>query len=338
MRKLVTLVVALSVVLGLANAQDSLLDEIQERGTLVCGVNAQLPGFGAIDSDGNFTGFDVDFCRATAAAVLGDADAVEYRGLNAAERFTALQTGEIDVLIRNTTWTSSRDSEVGANFAPTTFYDGQGFIVREASGITDLADFEGTSICVQSGTTTELNLADVMAALDIEFTPLTFESADQTFGAYEAGQCDSVTTDKSGLVSRSSLLQNPEDHVILPQTISKEPLGPAVLHGDDAWFDVIKWVTFGTIFAEEYGITSDNVLEVAASAEAPVVRRFLGVDGEALQQLGLEQNAMIDMIQQVGNYGEIFARHLGADSQFNLDRGLNALYTDGGLLYAPPFR
>ncbi len=338
MRKFLSLVAALAIFAGLAQAQVSLLEEIKVRGTLVCGVNSQLPGFGVVDSEGQFSGFDVDFCRAIAAAVLGDADAVEYRALTASERFTATQTGEVDVLIRNTTWTSSRDTDVGLNFAPTTFYDGQGFIVRTASGITDLADFEGTSICVQSGTTTELNLADVFAALDIEYTPLVFETADQTFAAYEAGQCESVTTDKSGLVSRSTLLQDPSAHVILPATISKEPLGPSVLHGDDAWFDAVKWITFGTFFAEEYGITSENVREQLETAQNPVVRRFLGLDGDAITQLGLDSDAMVTMIEQVGNYGEIFERNLGAGSQFNLDRGLNALYTEGGLLYSMPFR
>jgi len=338
MRKLLTAVVALVMIAGFAQAQTSLLDEIKLRGEMSCGVNQSLPGFGVIDSAGNFTGFDIDFCRAVAAAVLGDSEAVSYRALTASERFTAVQTGEVDVLIRNTTWTSSRDSEVGLNFAPTTFYDGQGFMVKRASGISAVGDFEGTTICVQSGTTTELNLADVMAALDITYTPLVFETADQVFAAYEADQCESVTTDMSGLVSRSTLLQDPAASVILPLTISKEPLGPAVLHGDDTWFDVVKWVTFGLFFAEEYGITSANVRDVAATAQAPVVRRFLGLDGQAMQQLGLEADAMITMIEQVGNYGEIFARNLGPDTQFGLERGLNALYTEGGLLYSPPFR
>ncbi len=338
MRKFIMIALALTLFVGFAQAQTSLLDEIKLRGNVACGVNQSLPGFGVVDADGNFVGFDVDFCRALAAAVLGDSEAVTYRALNASERFTAVQTGEIDVLSRNTTWTSSRDSEVGLNFAPTTFYDGQGFIVKRASGISEVTDFEGTSICVQSGTTTELNLADVMAALNIAYTPLVFETADQVFAAYEADQCESVTTDVSGLVSRSTLLQDPSASVILPITISKEPLGPAVLHGDDTWFDVVKWVTFGLIFAEEYGITSANVEDVVATAQAPVVRRFLGLDGQVMEQLGLESDAMVNMIAQVGNYGEIFARNLGPDTQFGLERGLNALYTDGGLLYSPPFR
>ncbi len=338
MRKILLALLASFLVGGFAQAQGGLLAEIQERGNLACGVNQSLPGFGVIDSEGNFSGFDVDFCRAIAAAVIGDADAVTYRALTASERFTAVQSGEVDVLIRNTTWTSSRDSEVGLNFAPTTFYDGQGFTVKRASGISQVQDFEGTTICVQSGTTTELNLADVMAALDISYTPLLFETADQVYAAYEADQCESVTTDMSGLVSRSTLLQDPEASVILPITISKEPLGPAVLHGDDQWFDVVKWVTFATMFAEEYGITSDNVRDQLETAEAPVVRRFLGLDGQVMQQLGLDSEAMVRVIEQVGNYGEIFARNLGPDTQFGLERGLNAQYTDGGLLYSPPFR
>ena len=338
MRKFLTLVVALAAFAGIAFAQTSLLDEIKVRGNLVCGVNNQVPGFGVVDSEGDYSGFDVDFCRAIAAAVLGDADAVEFRALSAQERFTAVQTGEVDVLIRNTTWTSSRDSSVGLNFAPTTFYDGQGFMVKEASGIQSLADLEGRSICVQSGTTTELNLTDTMSALDIEYTPVIFETADQAISAYDSGQCEAYTTDKSGLISRKTTLQDPDGTVILDVTISKEPLGPSVLHGDDAWFDAVKWITFGTFFAEEYGITSENVREVAESTNNPNVRRFLGVEGEAMDQLGLPKDAMINMIEQVGNYAEIFERNLGPDTPFDIARGLNANYTDGGLLYSPPFR
>ena len=339
MRKLLTLVASLALAAGLANAQEaSLLDEIQMRGTLVCGVNNQVPGFGSVDEEGNFSGFDVDFCRAIAAAVLGDADAVEFRAVSAQERFTAVQTGEVDALIRNTTWTSSRDSVVGLNFAPTTFYDGQGFMVKTAAGIESLQDLEGRSICVQSGTTTELNLTDVMAALDINYTPVVLETADQAIAAYDSGQCESYTTDVSGLISRLPTTQDPEANVILPVTISKEPLGPSVLHGDDAWFDAVKWSVFGTFLAEEYGITSENVREVAETSQNPAVRRFLGVEGEALQQLGLDQDAMINMIEQVGNYEEIYNRNLGPDTPFDIERGLNSLYTEGGLLYSPPFR
>ena len=338
MRKLLTLVGVLALVAGAASAQTSLLDEIQARGHLTCGVNNQVPGFGSVDSEGNYSGFDVDFCRAIAAAVLGDADAVEFRALSAQERFTAVQTGEVDTLIRNTTWTSSRDSVVGLNFAPTTFYDGQGFMVPRAAGVETLEDLEGRSICVQSGTTTELNLTDVMAALNINYTPVILETADQAIAAFDAGQCEAYTTDVSGLVSRLPTTQDPSANMILPQTISKEPLGPSVLHGDDAWFDAVKWIVFGTFAAEEYGVTSENVREVAETTQNPAVQRFLGVEGEALTQLGLDQDAMINMIEQVGNYEEIYNRNLGPDTQFDIPRGLNSLYTEGGLLFSMPFR
>lgn len=338
MRNILIALASLSLMAGFALAQDNLLEEVQQRGELACGVNDQLPGFGSVDAQGNFQGFDVDYCRAIAAAVLGDADAVEYRALTAQERFTAIQTGEIDVLIRNTTWTSSRDTDVGLNFAPTTFYDGQGFMVKRDAGIESIQDLEGASICVQSGTTTELNLADVLAALDIEYEPVILETADQAIAAYDAGQCEAYTTDVSGLVSRRPTLQNPEGSVIFEERISKEPLGPSVLHGDDVWFDAVKWITFGTFAAEEYGITSENVREVAESTRNPAVRRFLGVEGQSLEQLGLDQDAMINMIEQVGNYEEIYNRNLGPETQFDIPRGLNSLYTEGGLLYSPPFR
>ena len=339
MRKLSSIVVALAFAAAFTAATaQGLLQQVQDRGHLVCGVNNQLPGFGVQLADGSFEGFDVDYCRAVAAAVFGDADAVEFRALSAQERFTAVQTGEVDVLIRNTTWTSSRDSSVGLNFAPTTFYDGQGFMVKRASGITSLQDLEGTSICVQSGTTTELNLADVMAALGIEYTPVIMETADQAIASYDANQCEAYTTDVSGLISRTPTLQDPEGSMILPQTISKEPLGPAVLHGDDQWFDVVKWVVFATFEAEEYGITSENASELRESSQNPSVQRILGVEGNLMEQLGLDQDAMYNVITQVGNYGEIFDRHLGPDTPFDMERGLNALYTEGGLIYGMPFR
>lgn len=338
MHRILTIAAALSVLFGLAQAQTSLLDEVQVRGNLVCGVNNQVPGFGSVDAEGEYSGFDVDFCRAIAAAVLGDADAVDYRALSAQERFTAVQTGEVDVLIRNTTWTSSRDTAVGLNFAPTTFYDGQGFMVKRADGIEGLEDLEGRSICVQSGTTTELNLTDVMAALDIDYTPVVLETADQAIAAYDAGQCESYTTDVSGLVSRLPTTQDPEGSVILPQTISKEPLGPSVLHGDDVWFDAVKWIVFSTFAAEEYGITSENVREVAETTNNPAVQRLLGVEPEAVEQIGLDADAMLRMIEQVGNYEEIYNRNLGPDTQFDIPRGLNSQYTDGGLLFSMPLR
>lgn len=322
-------------------AQDgeSTLAIVQDRGILNCGGNANVPGFGYLDPDTNdFSGFDIDFCKAIAAAVLGDAEAVEIRAATGTDRFPILQAGEIDVLIRNTTWTISRDTSLGFNFAPTNFYDGQGMMVRIDSGIEAIADMEGATVCVQQGTTTEKNLADVMRALNIDYEPVVLADAPSTLAAYAEGRCDGFTTDKSGLVSQQILLEDPTAHVILDETMSKEPLGPLVRHGDDQWFDIVKWVTFGVIQAEELGITSDNVEEIAATSEDPVVRNLLGAEGDLGVGLGLDNDFMVKVISQVGNYGEIYDRHLGPDTVFNLPRGLNAQYLDGGLMYSPPFR
>jgi general L-amino acid transport system substrate-binding protein len=319
-------------------AGEGLLQVVQNRGELICGSNNTLRGFGYLDSDGNFSGFDVDFCRAVAAAVLGDADAVQFRPLTAAERFTAVQTGEVDVLFRNTTWTLTRDgSNVGMEFMPTNFYDGQGMMVRAELGAQTLEDLDGATICVQSGTTTELNLADNFRALGVTFTPVVFEDAPQATGAYDEGRCDGYTTDKSGLVSQRLDLANPEEHVIMDVTMSKEPLAGAVRQGDPAWADVVRWVVFGLIEAEEYGVTSQNIDEMMAS-EDPTVQRLLGVSGDMGAQLGLDNEFMVRALQAVGNYGEIYDRNLGPDTPFNVPRGLNKLYTEGGLLYSPPFR
>lgn len=321
-------------------AQDgSTLQIVQDRGVLNCGGNANVPGFGYLDPDTQeFAGFDIDFCRAVAAAVLGDSDAVEVRQTTAQERFPVLQSGEVDVLSRNTTWTVSRDTSLGFNFAPVTFYDGQGMMVRKDSGIESLEDMEGATVCVQQGTTTEKNLADVFRAIGVSYEPVVLDNAENTRTAYDEGRCDGFTTDKSGLVSQQILLAVPEDHTILDETMSKEPLGPLVRHGDDQWFDIVKWVVFGTIAAEEYGITSENVAEMAASSEDPVIRNLLGAEGDLGQALGLDNDFMVDVVSQVGNYAEIYDRNLGPDTPFNLPRGLNALYTEGGIMYAPPFR
>lgn len=337
-RSIQALIVFALLISGAGFAQGK-LQAIKDRGELRCGVNASLVGFGTVDNDGNYVGFDIDFCKAIAAAVLGDADAVVYRPLSAAERTTAVQSGEVDVLIRNTTWTSRRDSAWGFNFVPTTFFDGQGFMVRKDSGINSLLDFEGRSVCVQSGTTTETNLATTLAALNVQFTPVIFETAPQLIVAYDDGQCDGWTTDTSGLISYQLSLRVPDDHKVLDQVISKEPLGPSVLHGDDAWFDVVKWTVFALFGAEEYGVTQANVDEARASHPDPQVQRLLGAPGQAefVEELGLDADAFYRAVQAVGNYGEIFDRHLGAGSQFNLPRGLNAQYYEGGLIYGYPF-
>jgi general L-amino acid transport system substrate-binding protein len=314
------------------------LQIVLDRGNVICGVNDQLPGFGILEADGSYSGFDVDFCKAVAAAVLGDGEAVEYRSASAQERFTLVSTGEIDVLFRNSTWTLTRDSaEVAMEFMPVNFYDGQGMMVRSDSGIESLEDMEGATICVQSGTTTELNLNDSFRALGIEFTPVVFEDNDATAGAYDEGRCDGFTTDKSGLVSSRTKMQNPDEHVILDVTMSKEPLAGAVAQGDAQWADAVRWTVYGLIAAEEYGVTSENVDEMLAS-EDPNIRRLLGVEGDLGAKLGLPNDFIVAAIRAVGNYGEIYERNLGPDTPFALPRGLNSLYTEGGIQYAPPFR
>ena len=337
MQKRLFLIIVLCATFSVASAQN-LLEEIQNRGNIVCGVNERLPGFGSVDDQGNFEGFDVDFCRAIAAAVFGDAEAVEFRPLSAQDRFTAVQTREVDVLARNSTWTSSRDTTVGLNFAPVNFYDGQGFMVRADSGIESIEDLEGRRIGVQSGTTTELNLADTMEALGIQYTPVIFENSDQLASAYDDGQMDAWTTDKSGLASTLITLRDPSAHSIMDVTISKEPLALAVLQGEDAWFDVVKWVMFGLFEAEEYGITMDNVSEMAETTENPNIQRILGVEPENVQGIGLPAEGILNAIAAVGNYGEIYDRNLGPDTPFDIPRGLNAQYYDGGLIYGMPFR
>jgi general L-amino acid transport system substrate-binding protein len=310
------------------------LAAVQSRGTLNCGVSGSLPGFSFVEADGSVSGFDWDFCRAVAAAVLGDADAVLNRNTNASERFPVLQSGEIDVLIRNTTWTISRDTSLGFDFAPTTYYDGQGMIVRKDSGITTLEDLAGGTICVNAGTTTEKNLADVFRSRGIDYEPVVFAETDAERQAYDEGRCDGWTTDKSGLVAASTQLNNPDDHTILEETMSKEPLGPLVRHGDDNWFDIVKWTVNCTIMGEDLGVDSSNVDEMLGS-DNPEVLNMLGVEGDLGQAMGLNNDFCYQVIKQVGNYAEIYEKDLGP---FNLPRGLNSQYTDGGVLYSPPFR
>ena len=316
------------------------LKAVQDRGKVVCGVHTTLPGFGYLDENGRNIGFDIDFCRAVAAAVLGDPEAIEAVPITAADRGPALQTGEVDLVTRNMTWTSKRDAEWG-NFTWITFYDGQGFLVRADSGITSLEDMDGATVCVTTGTTTEKNLATSFGDAGLTYEAVTFEDTLSVYGAYEEGRCDVATSDKSQLASARDNLGNPDDHLILDITISKEPLTPAVPTGDAQWLDIVKTVIWGLINAEEYGITSANVEEMKSSPNADV-RTLLGAEGEAdwgYGTLGLVSDSLAQAISAVGNYGEIYDRYFGADGlAFPYERGLNNLWTEGGMIYAPPIK
>ena len=328
------LILAISLITPLlARSEEGVLDRVKNRGRLICGVHGSLPGFGFLNENGEWTGFDVDYGRAIASAVLGDPSKVEFVPLKAPERFPALQTGEIDVLIRNTTWTLTRDTQVGADFAPPTFYDGQGFMLPKELGITSLKELGGASIGVTAGSTTELNLTDTMRALGVDFNPVVFEEIDTLYNSYEQGRCDVVTSDKSQLVARRQVLKDPEAHVILDATISKEPLGPVTVHGDNKWNDVVSWVVYATFFAEEHGITKASVSTF--ETQNPEIQRFLGKTGDIGEKLGLSKDWAHQIISGVGNYGEIFERNL---TPLGLPRGVNKPWTQGGLLYAMPFR
>jgi general L-amino acid transport system substrate-binding protein len=313
------------------------LAKVQDLGVLNCGVSGALLGFSFVEDDGSVSGFDADYCKVVAAAVLGDGEAVEFRASNASERFPILQSGEIDVLSRNTTWTVSRDTSLGFNFVPTTFYDGQGMIVRKDSGIETLEDMAGGTVCVNAGTTTEKNLADVFRSRGIDYEPVVFAESNDVRLAYDEGRCDGWTTDKSALISNGQLLAVPSDHVILAETMSKEPLGPLVRHGDDNWFDIVKWSVYCTFQAEELGIDSTNVDDMLGSDD-PTVLNTLGVEGDLGQAMGLNNDFCYQIIKQVGNYEEIYNRALGPDTPYNVPRGSNSQWNDGGLLYSPPFR
>jgi general L-amino acid transport system substrate-binding protein len=313
------------------------LAAILARGELSCGVSGELPGFSFVDKNGEYSGLDVDICRAIAAALFDDPTKVEYRNLNAKERFTAVQTGEIDILSRNTTWSLSRDTAVGLEFAPVVFYDSQGLMVRANSGIKQLTDLKNKSICIQIGTTTEQNLSDQMRKLNIPYKSLVFEDVNTVFGTYAEGRCDAVTTDRSQLISRRLKLPNPKEHTILNEALSKEPLAPAVADGDSQWQDTVKWVIYALIEAEELGLTQQN-LEQQLKSSDPNIKRFLGVEGTLGKDMGLTNDFAARMIKHVGNYSEIYDRHLGAKTPLNLPRGQNRLWRDGGLMYSPPIR
>jgi general L-amino acid transport system substrate-binding protein len=316
----------------------STLEAVKARGVLICGVNTGLAGFALPDQQGNYTGLDADTCRAIAAAVFGDAKKVKFVPTTAQQRFTVLQSGEIDLLARNTTWTLLRDTEQGFTFAPVTYYDGQGFMVTKKLGVKSAKELEGATICVQPGTTTELNLADYFRSNHLSFKPLVIEKLDEVENAFFSGRCDAYTTDRSGLAgTRASKAPNPDDYIILPEVISKEPLAPAVRHGDSEWYDVVKWTLFAMINAEEKGVTSKNVDEMTKSDD-PEIKRMLGVSAGMGKALNLDEKWAYNIIKQVGNYGEVFERNVGKTSALKLDRGLNNLWTQGGLMYAMPFR
>lgn len=318
-------------------AQASTLNDVQSAGELRCGVSTGLPGFSQPDSDGNWQGIDVDTCRAIAAAVLGDADAVEFVPLTAAERFTALQSGEVDVLSRNTTWTTVRDASLGLNFIGTNYYDGQGFLVKTALGVSSALELDGASVCIQAGTTTELNLADYFRANGMEYEAIVFDTSEQSATGFDTDRCDILTSDTSQLAALRTQLSDPSSAMVLPEIISKEPLGPVVRQGDDAWFNVVKWVLFLQINAEEYGVSMANVDEMLESGD-PNVQRLVGTAGDMGDLLGLPADFGYQVISQVGNYADMFERNVGPDTPLGLSRGINALWTDGGILYAPPVR
>ncbi len=337
MKKLSFIMVAVFLMISTSIAMGSTLDEVKKRGVLQCGVSTGLPGFSATDEKGAWKGLDVDGCKAVAAAVLGDASKVKYVPLNSKERFTALQSGEIDVLVRGTTWTFVRDTSLGLNFAGVNYYDGQGFMVSKKLGIKSAKELDGASFCIDAGTTTELNLADYFKENNMKFEAVVFDTHDQTAKGFEAGRCDCLTSDQSQLYALRTHLAHPENAVILPDIISKEPLGPVVRQGDDGWFNIVRWTFFAMLNAEEMGVTSKNVDEMKKSTK-PAIRRLLGLEGLKGKSLGLSDDWAYQIIKQVGNYGEVFERNVGMDSPLKIKRGLNALWKNGGIQYAPPIR
>jgi general L-amino acid transport system substrate-binding protein len=324
-------------VLGTTSVTAETLETVKSRGVLNCGANGQLPGFGLPDAQGNWTGFDVDYCRAIAAAIFNDPTKVKFVPLTAKDRFTALQSGDVDVLARNTTWTSSRDTQLGLNATAVNYYDGQGFIVRKTLKVNSALELGDASVCVQQGTTTELNLADYFRSNRMRLKTVTFATLDEALKAYDSGRCDALTTDASGLYSVRLKLAKADDHVVLPEIISKEPLTPFVRHGDDQWFDIVRWVHFALLNAEELNVSRANVDEQLKS-DNPEIKRLLGTEGNFGEQFGLTKDWAYRIIKHVGNYGEIFERNLGQGSLLKITRGLNALWTKGGIQYAPPIR
>ncbi|MGY2049479.1 amino acid ABC transporter substrate-binding protein [Methylobacterium sp. JK268] len=322
---------------GAAQAQATLAG-IKQKGFIACGSNPGLAGFGVPDAQGRWSGLDVDFCRALAAAIFNDTTKVRFIPLSAKDRFTALQSGEVDVLSRNTTWTMSRDTSLGLDFPAVNFYDGQGFMVKKKLGVASAKQLDGASICTQQGTTTELNLADYFRANKIKYEVVAFATSDETFKAYDSGRCDAFTTDASGLYAERLRASSPDDNIVLPEVISKEPLGPAVRHGDSQWGDIVRWTHFAMLNAEEAGVTQANVDEMVKTTDNPDVKRILGTEGKFGEAIGLTNDWAYRIIKLVGNYGEVFERNVGQGSPLKIQRGVNALWSKGGLQYGPPIR
>lgn len=327
---------AAALVSGMASA--TTLDDVKARGELICGSNTGLTGFGAPDANGEYQGFDAALCKALAAAIFGDASKVKFVPTTGETRFTALASGEVDLLVRNSTWTFSRDNDLKFDFVAVNYYDGQGFMVKKDLGVSSAKELDGATVCIQTGTTTELNLADFFKANNITYTPVTVADDSEAQRQYVAGACDAYTTDASGLAASRATLADAENHIILPEIISKEPLGPVVRHGDNQWGDIVRWVYFSLVIAEEKGITKANIEEVASTSTDPEVRRLLGLEGEMGAMMGLDNNWAKNAIAANGNYGEIFEANIGTATPIGLARGLNALWTQGGLQYAPPVR
>lgn len=328
--------VAAGALAGVASA-DTLAD-VKARGELICGTNTGLTGFAAPDANGVYQGFDVALCKAIAAAVLGDATKVRYVPTTGETRFTALASGEVDLLVRNSTWTFSRDTDLKFDFVAVNYYDGQGFMVKKDLGVSSAKELDGATVCIQTGTTTELNLADFFKSNNISYTPVTVADDSEAQRQYVAGACDAYTTDASGLAASRATLADAENHIILPEIISKEPLGPVVRHGDNNWGDIVRWTFYALVAAEELGITSANVNEIGTSTNNPEIKRILGTEGDMGAMLGLDAEWAKRAIAANGNYGEIFAANIGESTPIGLARGLNAQWTQGGLQYAPPFR
>ena len=334
------LAIGVAVALGLTAAAEAgtTLDKVKAAGGFSCGVPVGTPGFGMPDSQGKYSGFDIEFCRAISAALFGDSEKVKYVPLTAVQRFTALQSGEVDILSNNTTWTLQRDTQLGLNFGPVVFYDGQGFMVPKKTNIKTAKELNGATICVAPGTTTELNLADYFRANKMEFKPVVIEKVDELYAAFFSGRCDVMTSDASALAAqRIGRASNPDDYIVLTERISKEPLAPVVRHGDEEWHDIVDWVVYALMEAEERGITQKNLDEMAKS-EAPDIKRMLGTTPGMGKALGLDEKWAYNAIKAVGNFGEIFDRHLGLGSPLKIERGYNNLWTKGGLIYAMPIR